>query len=101
MPTANTEPAAGRTAADEPAAYVLLRDGFADDELKRIRILPEGARLEPGAVYLDLRDPTRQEILGRADLTVGSGELVVPKAEVGPDLWNRLTRPPGPGQTGG
>ncbi|MBX9583029.1 MAG: hypothetical protein K2X87_22210 [Gemmataceae bacterium] len=95
-----TDPAAGRTAFDDTAARVLLRDGCSDAELGRIPLLPAGTRLEPGAVYVDLRDPTRQEIRGRGD-AVGSGELVVPKAAVGVELWARLTRPPGPGQTGG
>ncbi|MBX9623255.1 MAG: hypothetical protein K2X82_05530 [Gemmataceae bacterium] len=90
-----------RTAYDSPAAHLLLRDAFSDDELRRVRLVPEGTRLDQGAVYVDLRDPTRAEVKARGDMSVGSGELVVPKAEIGYELWNRLTRPPGPGQTGG
>lgn len=94
-------PPTGRAAIEVEAATVLLRDGISDDELKRVRVLSEGDRLEPGAVYLDLHDPSRAEVVVREVRAAGPGELLVPKSETDAGLWGRLTRPPGPGQTGG
>lgn len=91
----------GRAASEVEAACVLLRDHFAEDEVARILILSEGDRLEAGAAYLDLHDPTRAVAVARAGRAVGPGELLIPKAGTKPGLWARLTRPPGPGQTGG
>lgn len=83
------------------AATVLLRDRFAGPELDRIRVVVEGDRLEPGAVYLDLHDPARPEAMTRDGMVVGPGGLLVLKSETDPDLWAELARPTGPGQTGG
>jgi len=44
---------------------------FSDGELKRIRVLPAGTRLEQGATYLDLKDPTRGEFTARGDMESG------------------------------
>ena len=47
-----------RTAYDLKAAHRLL-DGITDDGLKQIPVLWEGARLEQGATYIDLRESRR------------------------------------------
>src|SRR3954471_8899727 len=77
-----------RTAYDLKEAHRLLHE-FTDDLLKQIPILPAGARLEAEATYIDLRDPSRSEIRGRAGVEAEEGSLLVPKREVDYQLWNR------------
>ena len=64
--------------------------GFTDDELKRIPILPQGARLEQGATYVDLQDEGLEEFSATGDMEAGPGNWYVPKSEVDYQLWNRL-----------
>jgi hypothetical protein len=64
--------------------------GFADDELKRIPLLPHGSRLEQGATYVDLQDSQLQEFKATGDMKVGPNSWIVPKSEVDYQLWNRL-----------
>jgi hypothetical protein len=64
--------------------------GFTDDELKRIPILPRGARLEQGATYVDLQDPQLMEFKAIGDMSAGPNNWYVPKSEVDYQLWNRL-----------
>jgi hypothetical protein len=78
-----------RSAFDLKEAHDLLK-GFTDDELRRIAVLPEGSRLEPGATYLDLKDPTRRAFTGGATVAADGDHWYVPKAEVDYPLWNRL-----------
>lgn len=89
------------TAYDEKDAHRLLRDTFDDDELRQIPVLPAGTRLKQDAVYVDLRDPSREEVHARGDMSAGEGQMLVPKAEVGYELYNRLRTNVTPGQTGG
>jgi len=77
------------TAYDIEEAPQLLRD-YSDDELRRIPILPEGTRLEEGAVYLDLRDPARCPFTATDGMTAGAHHYYVPKARIEYPLWNRL-----------
>lgn len=63
---------------------------FSKAELKQIPILKTGTRLKQGAVYIDLNDPSRQEITAMGDMTAEENNLFVPKSEVGYMLWNRL-----------
>ncbi len=60
-------------------------------ELKDIEIVPEGARLEQGGKYFDLRHPERGELVALAGMTAGSDNYFVPKSETDYQLWNRLT----------
>lgn len=78
-----------RTAYDVKEAHDLLSD-FSDDELKQLRILGEGARLQTDATYINLRDETRAEIHSEGTDDVGPDDLYVPKAETAYELWNRL-----------
>jgi len=64
--------------------------GFTDDELKGIPILPEGTRLEQGAVYVDLGQDDPQEFKALGNMVAGPGQYLVPKSEVDYRLWNRL-----------
>jgi hypothetical protein len=66
--------------------------GFADDELKQIPILPTGSRLEQGATYIDLNapGPVCTEFTATGDMIAGPTNLYVPKDSVGYVLWNRL-----------
>ncbi len=66
-------------------------EGYTDDELKQIRVLPQGSRLEQGATYINLREPHPREFTAMGDMEVGSDDWIVPKTEVDYHLWNRLT----------
>lgn len=76
-------------------------DGFTDDQLRLIPILPEGCRLEQDARYLDFSEGDRREFTATSDMTVGPGRLIVPKTEVDYQLWNRLRGVTAPARTGG
>lgn len=69
-------------------AHELLAD-FTDDLLKQIPILPEGARLEQDATYIDLAGD-RTEFTATSDMAAEPGRLLTPKSEVDYQLWNRL-----------
>ena len=64
--------------------------GYTDDELKQISILPVGARLEQGATYIDLRADDCREFTAMGDMEAGPDNWYVPKAEMDYQLWNRL-----------
>src|SRR5215213_3500146 len=64
------------TAYDRKEVQVHLQE-FHDDELKQIPILPTGARLQQGATYIDLRDPSRHEFKARGDMSAGPGNWYV------------------------
>jgi hypothetical protein len=63
---------------------------WTDDELKQIPLMPVGARLEPGAIYVDLREPARREFAATDDMLVPTDGLYVPRSEVDYRAWNRL-----------
>ncbi|MBC8140403.1 MAG: hypothetical protein H7Y38_03065 [Armatimonadetes bacterium] len=64
---------------------------FDNGELKRIPILAHGERLEQGAKYLDLSDPTRTIFTAQGSQEAQDPHLYVPKAALDYELWNRLT----------
>jgi hypothetical protein len=78
-----------RTAYDIKAAHRAL-SGIADDDLRRIPIMPRGSRLEQGATYLDLRDPEGGEFTATGDQTAEGGHWYVPKTDVPYQIWNQL-----------
>lgn len=99
----NPEPQAGQNRGggnigdDEttPSAYELKEahrhlEGFTDDELRAIPVVPSGQRLKQGAVYIDLRSHDRAEFKARGDMEAEEGSMYVPKSEVEYPLWNRL-----------
>lgn len=79
----------GPTAHEVKAMHRQFSD-FSDDELKRIRILPFGTRLEQGATYFDMKHPSRGEFTARGDMEVGPDAWCVAKSETDYQLWNRL-----------
>ena len=88
-------PMASEAAKDAPTAYELkaLHDrlqGYSDDELKQIPVLPEGTRLEQGATYIDLRESQGREFTATGNMVAGPDNWYVPKREVDYQLWNRL-----------
>lgn len=79
-----------------PNAYDLKEvhrylNGFADDELKRIKVVPIGTRLKQGATYIDLLDPNRKEFTAMGHTETEPDHWYVAKTEVDYPLWNRLT----------
>jgi hypothetical protein len=88
-----------RTAKDVKEAHAMLAD-FADDELKRIPILPRGTRLEANATYINLRESPVVEFTAEGKEETGPDDWVVPKAEVDYQLWNRLMGVKDPERTG-
>lgn len=78
-----------RTAADISDLPAPMSD-YSSDDLKRIPVLKPGTRLEQGAKYINLKDPARKEFAGMAADAVDEGDYIVPKSEVGYDLWNQL-----------
>jgi len=87
-----------RTAYDVKECHRRL-DGFTDDQLKQIPILPAGSRLEQDATYIDLAGD-RSEFTGTSGMEAGPGSLLVPKSEVDYQLWNRLRGVTDPARTG-
>jgi hypothetical protein len=78
-----------RTAADINTLAQQMA-GYSDEDLNRIPVLKPGTRLEQGAKYINLKDPARKEFVGMASDSVDEGDYIVPKSQVGYDLWNRL-----------
>lgn len=78
-----------RTAADI-ASLPQQMEGYSSEDLNRIPVLKPGTRLEQGAKYINLKDPARQEFVGMASDAVDEDDYIVPKSQVGYDLWNRL-----------
>jgi hypothetical protein len=64
------------------AAHRQLSD-FSDEELKRIRILPAGTRLEQGATYVDLKDLTKGAFTARGNLMLRMWPKVTPTISCG------------------
>jgi len=87
-----------RTAFDVKEAHRLL-DGYTDDLLKQIPILPAGSRLEQDATYIDLGGD-RREFKATSGMRAEPGSLLVPKSEVDYQLWNRLRGVTDPARTG-
>jgi hypothetical protein len=67
-----------------------MLEGITDDGLKQIPVLPDGARLEQGATYIDLRDPHRREFTATGDMVAERDHWYVAKDSVDYELWNRL-----------
>ncbi len=107
------QPMAGRnyglegpqTEKNAPTAYEIkelhsVLQGYTDDELKQIPVIPQGTRLQQGAKYIDLMDPERKEFTAMGGMEVGPENQYVPKTEVDYQLWNRLKGVQNPDRTG-
>ena len=77
------------TAFDLKEVHLALAE-FSSDELKQIPILPEGAPLEYGVIYLDLADATREPFRASGGTTATRGHFFVEKDRVPGQLWSRL-----------
>lgn len=63
---------------------------FEDAELARIPLLAGGEPLVRFKQYLDLQDPARAAFVAEGVESVRPGQRIVAKAEVDPELWDRL-----------
>jgi hypothetical protein len=63
---------------------------FDDSELRQIRVVPPGERLQQGGTYLDLGNRERGEFTATGEMAAGERDRIVPKSEVPYSLWNRL-----------
>jgi hypothetical protein len=72
-----------------------------DDELKRIPLMPAGARLEANAAYVNLAERERGEFKAEGKEEVGEGQFIAPKTEVDFELWNWLRGVDDPQRTAG
>jgi hypothetical protein len=88
-----------RTAKDVKELHDLFSD-YNDEELQRIPVLPVGARLESNATYINLRVADAREFTAEGSEEVGEADLIVPKAEVDYELWNKLIGVTHPTTTG-
>jgi hypothetical protein len=86
-----------RSPADQQTMHVRdLKDadrllpGFTDSEMREIPLVPAGARLEQGATYVDLRHSDRRPFTATAGMIADEGCLLVDKAEVPYQYWNRI-----------
>lgn len=79
-----------RTAYELKDVHRSLRQ-LGDDDLKKIPVLPEGARLQQGATYIDLNDSSREEFTATGEMKAENDACYVPKDEIPYPLWNRLT----------
>lgn len=94
------EKAANAPNADQIKELHDVLEGYTNDELQQIRVLPQGSRLEQGATYIDLKDPERKEFTAMGGMEAGANNWYVPKTEVGYQLWNRLIGVQNPERTG-
>ena len=70
-----------RTAYDVKPLHRSL-SGIPDDDLKQIPVLPEGARLQQGATYINLQDDRPEEFTATGDIIAERGQYYIPKSEV-------------------
>ena len=88
-----------RTAYDIKEVHSAFHD-LPDEQLQRIPILPEGARLESKATYINLRELEAQPFTAEGNEEVGPDDWIVPKSEVDYQLWNKLIGIRDPARTG-
>lgn len=86
--SADEEPGA-RTAADIKELVARMQD-FTRDELREIPVLQTGTRLQQGATYLRVDEPSSDPFTATGDMVATEDEWLVPKRSVPHTLWNRL-----------
>src|SRR5690349_4684797 len=86
--TANTE-TDGRTAYDLKQVHQQLSN-LTDDNLRLIRVVPEGERLQQGATYVDLNDLEKGEFTATGNVITSSAHHFVAKKDVPYHIWNVL-----------
>lgn len=77
------------TAYDHKEVHRRLRD-MTDDNLKQIRVIETGTRLQQGATYIDLNRLDAGEFTATGDVEAGAENLYVAKKETPYHLWNLL-----------
>jgi hypothetical protein len=82
-----------KTAFEVKEMHELLSE-LSSDELKEVRVLCEGARLETGATYLEIIGGTRQVIQAEGAEDVEPGDVYLPKKDMPYQIWNRLVKKP-------
>ena len=78
-----------RTAKDVKELHARFND-WLDSDLDEIPVLPEGARLDQNATYVDLSLDEPVEFTATGDMEAGPGQFFVPKDDVPYQIWNRL-----------
>ena len=78
-----------RTAKDVKSIHRRLND-WSDADLDQVPVLPEGARLEQNATYLDIASLQAEEFTATGDMTAEEGQCLVAKSSVPYEIWNRL-----------
>ena len=78
-----------RTALDVRREHRVLHD-LGADVLRRIPLLPDGARLSRRGEYLDLHDPARADFRALGDEIVRPGQRMVARSEVSAEAWQAL-----------
>lgn len=92
-----------RTAYDDKDVHNRFSE-ITDLGLKDLPIVPEGERLQQGAVYLDLSEDQPREFKARGDMKAEGSHRFVPKDAVDYQLWNKLIGVDNPerlGESGG
>jgi len=88
----NPPPTNMRTAYDIKTLHNIILADLTDDELKSVRILPAGTRLDQGAKYIDLAHLENGEFVATSQIVADSQNYYVSKKETGYVLWNRLNQ---------
>ncbi len=67
----------------------LVEDQLSSDEMVRLTVLEEGARLEQGGVYVDLKDLAAGPFKAIGGQEAGKDDRYVAKRDTDHELWNR------------
>ena len=78
-----------RTAKDVKSIHRRF-DDWSDAHLEQVPVLPEGARLEQGATYLDIGSLQAKEFTATGGMVADEGQCLVAKSSVPYEIWNRL-----------
>jgi hypothetical protein len=76
-------------AIDVRAEHRILQ-AMSEDDLARIPLLAQDERLARFREHLDLHDPARANFIAEGTEQVKPGQRIVRKADVPPEVWDRL-----------
>ena len=77
-------------ASDDKRIQSRLGDRLSPDQMARLSVLEEGARLEQGGVYVDLADPAAGPFKAIGGQEASSRQRYVAKRDTDHELWNRI-----------
>jgi len=86
-----------QSAADNKWLHAWLAE-FSTDELRQLRVVCPGARLETSATYCRIDEEERGEFKAEGTEDVVEGDIYIPKKDTPYELWNRLIHKELPGQ---